>query len=260
MLHKKYFLPSSPDNAIPTSRGALMKTELSSSPPSADGDANPFPLVWLGKDRFPGLAGVPDLRSLGTRDMRFHTSKVITTLAQGDWLQITHYNQEVGGIVQLDDLVFLTRVVGCKSVEELLSALTAWRRCGPAGSLVGAIRTLVTEAKLGGVAYAKALGDYETSLPSSNQGMVRSIEFGDEIITSGQISLAGSQDTGLIIHGFLERADPAAAYVLELPDHRTLGTLEEDGAALILRRTPVDAPLDLRKVVVRRVHPQNCET
>ncbi|WP_141400577.1 hypothetical protein [Magnetospirillum sp. 15-1] len=217
-------------------------------------DGKGFPVAWRGQERMRHMHNPPDLRDLGTRELRFQTTGVIGALTQGDWLRISHYGTKIGGIIRLDDLEFLTRIGDAATVDDLMAALVEWKRCGPTAPLVGALNTLKAEAKAGGaVGYVRRLGDFEHCQPSPSEvAAPRSVEFGDAELPSGQFALAGSADGRTFLHGFIERADLNAKFLLELPNGETISDFDEDGATLNLRRTPLSSPICLHDIRVRK--------
>jgi hypothetical protein len=218
-------------------------------------EEEPLKPAWQGRDHLPNLPNPPDLLDLGTRELRFNTTAVIVAVGQGDWLRISHYGTKIGCIIRVDDLDFLVNLCNSANVDDVIAALVEWKRCGPTAKLVGALNALKAEAKAGGnVGYVRRLGDFEQCKPSpSTDSNPSSVEFADAVIPFGQFATAGSADGKMFVHGFMERADPGAKFLLELPNGETIAEFGEDGATLNLKRTPLSSAISLYDIRVRRL-------
>lgn len=214
-----------------------------------------FEPVWLGHERFPHLKDPPNLCDLGLRELRFQTSHVTTALADGDWLRISNYGNPIGGVVRIDDLDFMINLCNCTNVDQMVAALVGWKRLGPTASLVSALNLLKADAKAGAtLGYVRRLGDYEHCTPRpEDDANPRAVEFGDAALPFGQLALAGAADGRIYLHGFLERSDADAKFILELPNGETITAFEEEGAALNLKRTLLSSPICLHEIRVRRL-------
>lgn len=232
-------------------QGRVMEKE-DDLPVSAHGDASPFNPVKEGMATLPNLNGQPNLRGFGVKEFRFRGSYIIKDIKRNDWLIFTNYGETSGAIVSKDDLDFLIKLGGVTDVKSLVGAFEGWGRCRSDAPIISALRGMMAEAGRS----APTLAEFSDCVPSNGpDGNVRAVEFGGgDYVKTGQLAIAGSVETGLYLHGFIDRADPDVHLVLDLPNGQRIDdAFFEDGSALHLRRTEIDSPIALLDVRIRPI-------
>lgn len=214
-----------------------------------------FPELFAGQNVCPAFTAPPILKELKTKELRFRAGLAVDAVRDGDWLQLSHHKVDRGLLVGKLDEVMLLQLGSCVSVDGLIEIFSSWHRLGPSSALVSSLKMCRADAQLGAsVSYVRKIGDYDLCRSSLEQdGSVRGVEFSDDVVVAGQLTLLGLPGQGLSIYGFLERSDPSVALALELPSGEIIENFDEDGPVLNLRRMPLATPIALLDVRVRRL-------